>query len=283
MAELEYSVEAKNVLNSFYGTEKVVFVEGQDDIPFWEFLFKKFTNLKVYVDEVGGKLNLQNYINEIIEESADFFVAKDSDYDCIISDNIQHPYILKTLGYSIENTMISKDVLFHVVKNLCLLPESKINKDEFQDWLVFLDSATSKLILLSIFNEINQSGISIIPKSSDRFMVSKKNAFICDHKINEYLEQCNFELSVKDREKIIEKIHKLNLKYLDLLNGHFFLSAAHRFVTLKSAKLKDSTAKEKIQCSFEAFYALLISAFMVSFDESHPHYAHYQAQFSLVA
>lgn len=48
MPSLDYSLEALNLLNAFHQVDKVVYVEGQDDVPFWEFLFKKFTNLNIY-------------------------------------------------------------------------------------------------------------------------------------------------------------------------------------------------------------------------------------------
>lgn len=37
MADLEYSIEARNILNVFYGVERVVYVEGEDDIAFGNF------------------------------------------------------------------------------------------------------------------------------------------------------------------------------------------------------------------------------------------------------
>lgn len=55
MPSLDYSLEALNLLNAFHQVDKVVYVEGQDDVPFWEFLFKKFTNLNIYIEDVGKR------------------------------------------------------------------------------------------------------------------------------------------------------------------------------------------------------------------------------------
>lgn len=55
MPSLDYSLEALNLLNAFHQVDKVVYVEGQDDVPFWEFLFKKFTNLNIYILRMWGE------------------------------------------------------------------------------------------------------------------------------------------------------------------------------------------------------------------------------------
>lgn len=46
MGELSYSNEANNLLNRFYGVEKILYVEGDDDIPFWEIILKSYPQLQ---------------------------------------------------------------------------------------------------------------------------------------------------------------------------------------------------------------------------------------------
>ncbi|MBJ9722893.1 DUF4435 domain-containing protein [Acinetobacter calcoaceticus] len=282
MSSLDYSLDALNLLNAFHQVDKVIYVEGQDDVPFWEFLFKKFTNLNIYIEDVGGKENLQPYIKKIEHETVDFIVAKDLDYDSFLDKGLNGKSVLTTAGYSIENTLIDKNTLFYVVKKLSLLPDSKIERNEFDDWLLNINSVIKKLILFGIHNELTESGVSVVPTNADRFMVSKNSAFLCSEKIDNYLEKIHLIINEDELTELLEKVNALNKDYLDLLNGHFYFSAAHRLVTLKSAKLKSSTKAGKIQCSSETFLALLMSAFENCFNSEHIHYAHYHEQFSLV-
>ncbi len=69
MAKLEYSVGAKNVLTRFYRVDKMLYVEGDDDVPFWEFMFEKFADFNVEVQEVGGKEELRKYVKLIDKAS----------------------------------------------------------------------------------------------------------------------------------------------------------------------------------------------------------------------
>ncbi len=41
MDEFHYSSEAENILNRFYQAEIMVYVEGDDDICFWETYFQQ--------------------------------------------------------------------------------------------------------------------------------------------------------------------------------------------------------------------------------------------------
>ena len=283
MPSLDYSLEALNLLNAFHQVDKVVYVEGQDDVPFWEFLFKKFTNLNIYIEDVGGKESLQPYIEKIKNDSVDFIVAKDLDYGSFFDEEKKYKNILTTAGYSIENTLIDKKTLFYVVKKLCLLPDSKINKDEFEGWLSETNFLIKDLILLGGYNEFKGKGICVIPLNADRFMVSKNSFLLCQEKINDYLGKINLIITEEELKDLSARFDLLDENHLDILNGHFYFSAAHRFVTLKSAKLKSSTNKDKIQCSTETFLALLMSAFESCFNNNHLHYTHYSKQFASVA
>ncbi|EPE9871213.1 DUF4435 domain-containing protein [Acinetobacter baumannii] len=281
MANLEYSSEAKNVLNRFHRVDKIVYVEGQDDVPFWDFLFRKFSKLDIYIEEVGGKENLKSYIDEIMTGDANFLVAKDMDFDFFKSSIQNHRNIITTAGYSIENSLVQVDILSNIIKNLSLTAESKINVNEIKDWVENLEKCLKDLIILGIYNDINSCGISVIPNNADRFVKSKRSYSLCDGKIKSYIGSLNLNC---DESVIVDLTNKLkSFSHLDFINGHFLISAAHRFVTIKSAQLKKATSREKIQCSNENFLALLIGAFELRFNANHPHYSYYSEKMALVA
>jgi hypothetical protein len=98
MVDFSYSTEAKNVLNKFYRVEKILYVEGDDDIPFWECVFDKLSPFSVKVKEAGGKSEAKKYAAEIVTGAADYLVAMDADYDKLFFQD-DHPNVIYTYGY----------------------------------------------------------------------------------------------------------------------------------------------------------------------------------------
>ena len=78
---LHHSDEAISVLGQFYETKIILYVEGNDDIPFWDNLFKKYAPSHFYeIDQTHGKERLQEISNGIIEgKISNVIVACDAD------------------------------------------------------------------------------------------------------------------------------------------------------------------------------------------------------------
>ncbi|RLM02058.1 hypothetical protein BIY27_26050 [Gibbsiella quercinecans] len=79
MADLSYSNEAFNVLNLFYQKDYMVYVEGRDDVCFWEMIFNKTSNIKVEIQDVGVCEELIPYIEKIYNGEIEAIVACDMD------------------------------------------------------------------------------------------------------------------------------------------------------------------------------------------------------------
>ncbi|BEE18489.1 hypothetical protein VAWG006_27420 [Aeromonas enteropelogenes] len=164
MNSLSYSMEAQNILNLFYNTNYVVYVEGKDDIPFWENLFCKFTTLMVEIQDVGSCNELNKYIDRIISgELSSVIVACDSDFT-LFEQYKSHPKIIRTFGHSIENTLISEQTITKVIQSLGRIPNKNVPKEDILNWLNHIDSSTYKLTMLEIFNYVNKCGLSILGK-----------------------------------------------------------------------------------------------------------------------
>ena len=61
----EYSTEALNVLRYFHDSEIIIFVEGDDDILFWDVISNKAGLLGVKIESAGGKNELLKKIDKI--------------------------------------------------------------------------------------------------------------------------------------------------------------------------------------------------------------------------
>ena len=107
MGKFQYSSSAINTVNKFHRIENIVYVEGQDDLVFWDkvFSYYKFPSFKIKI--AGGKTELTSIIKSILKNEVTIIVAIDSDYTCIFGYRKNHPQILYTYGYSIENSIFS--------------------------------------------------------------------------------------------------------------------------------------------------------------------------------
>lgn len=64
-ATLVHHSSAINVLNKFYDDcDFVIFVEGDDDYPFWDNIFKRKKKYSYKIIPVNGKENLKPYIKK---------------------------------------------------------------------------------------------------------------------------------------------------------------------------------------------------------------------------
>ena len=276
MVDFDYSIDAKNVINKFYGVDCMVYVEGDDDIAFWEHLFENIAELKVEVEPVGGKPELRKYAKSICSGEAEFLVAMDSDYEDITGYEY-HPNILRTYGYSIENTLITKYAASKILKNICKLPSKKEPIDLCSEWMEEFSKKIKPLVVFDLANVIEAKGVAVIPRASERFMKSQTSCDLCSTKISSYLEGFPLivdEIKVQEIEGLLDEA---GVSFIDLLRGHFLFSAVMRFIKVQANKLGSG-----VSISTEMLYSNFMSIFESLFDEDHPHYEYYKESLSLV-
>lgn len=270
MSSLEYSNAAKNILNRFYSVEVMLYVEGDDDIPFWEYMFSKFSQHHVKVQQVGGKKNLEKYADDVFSNRVKALIAMDSDLS-IFEDEIAHPNIIKTYGYSIENTLIFEETIQGVIRTIGRLSRKSITIDECREWLDKVNVAILPLLIGAIKNEQDSSGVSVYGDNACKFLKGQKTPELCSNKISNHLERIGFDiLDDKAREIEADILSKID-RPIYLLNGHFLFSALLSFVSNTIRKIRS-----KVSISNESLFGSLLLAFESAFGEDHPHYAHYR-------
>jgi hypothetical protein len=200
MSNLTYSGEARNVLNLFHRVEKMLYVEGDDDILFWELVFKKLSRFSVRIEEVGGKEEIKKYIDEVISGQANYLIAMDSDFDKLMPQK-HHTNIISAFGYSIENTIITDSVLDKVLRTVCKVQDRDMPENLSQEWLYELEKKVSPLILYAIVNNEEKLGHAVVPGNCDRFMKSQNSCELCEQKISSYLDDLPIEISKEKQKK----------------------------------------------------------------------------------
>lgn len=277
MDELVHSDGAMNVLNQFYEVDKMVYVEGDDDVIFWERVFEKIADFDVEIESVGGKPNLSEYIESITTNNVDYLVAMDSDFDVFLGET-EHANIIRTCGYSIENTLVFEKSIFRIVKNISRLPKKKLSEDLCKKWVEDLSSSLKTLTLLSVINEVGKKGVKVIPNAADDLMASKNSFDLCDEKIEKHIQTFSFQAAENELIEIDQMITSLNLCYTDVVKGHFLFSAAMRFIKIQVKQLG-----KKAAIPTDMLFSNFIEVFDNTFDDEHPHYSHYKTKIGLVS
>ncbi|PLW83642.1 hypothetical protein CWI75_04645 [Kineobactrum sediminis] len=272
MDDFDYSVEARNVLNKFYGVDRLVYVEGGDDIPFWEIVFEKLADFSVEFESVGGKSELIKLAQAIEHDEADYLLAMDSDYDSILKSEV-NPSIIRTYGYSIENTLIGTETICKSLKTLLRLPAKETPHDICQQWMFSIENDVRKLVACDIINHADGLGLSVIPDTSDRFMKSKSSCDLCEMKIEEFINELDlaFDKNVVLSEQ--NRVLSCGFNFLDIVRGHFLSSAALRFLRVQAKRLG-----RNISISKDMFYVAMLTVFEGNFNREHRHFMHYKEQ-----
>lgn len=270
MAELSYSNDAENVLNKFYGVDTVVYVEGTDDIPFWEFIFNQFADYSVEINDVGGLPEVEKYITKIEAGEIAAVVACDADFS-YTGRFSEHANVLRSYGYSIENSMICHKTLKKVISSMGRVSMKNIDDDHISQWFETIADSTKELVIQDIANHIMDEGKSVAGDNCTRFMKSPRSAEICPDKIEQHLVDIDLNMSKKLENKIKMSIVESDRTEADFLRGHFLFSASLKYVISEIKKFGKNTP-----ISNNAFFATLFIAFQAVFNNTHSHYIYYQ-------
>ena len=90
MGSLSYSSKALDTLPLFHRKKFIIYVEGQDDVIFWEIVLKKFDLRDYQLKIAGGANEIDKYILSIVNDGVDIAVARDSDYSDITGKKFTH-------------------------------------------------------------------------------------------------------------------------------------------------------------------------------------------------
>ena len=274
MAKLEYSVGAKNVLTRFYRVDKMLYVEGDDDVPFWEFMFEKFSDFNVEVQEVGGKEELRKYVKLIDEGELNDIAAMDNDFSPFNGERVDGSCIIKTAGYSVENTLISAKVLMKVARKIGRLPARSVTLEECQSWLDDFHCRCSTLLINDLIDQCEGKKLGVVGDNCHRFLVSNQSDKVCPKKVERHLKDLGLETDPNLSDQLEKSRQEAGLHLTDYIRGHFLASAAQKFVFLL---VKRKAAK--VGLSNAAFFGALNLAFESTFDINHAHFSHYEREF----
>lgn len=139
-------------LNHFHNRRTItVYVENEDDIPFWNFFFSKRNLPTVIKTATNGKRGKQSVLDFADRLTKEFILCVDSDFDYLHNGKTQqsrlittNPYIFHTYIHSIESYKCFAEILGNV------LVDATFTKNEISfNYVSFLKSYSS--IIYNIF------------------------------------------------------------------------------------------------------------------------------------
>lgn len=273
MGSLNYSYDALNVKAAFYGAERMLYVEGQDDLLFWEFILKKFNKSGFQVEDLGGKEEVIKRINEVREGLVDCIIATDADFNLLNPDYCDQESILLTYGHSIENSIITAYSIIKLSK-VYARTKAEIDRDTVESWLAESEAILSDLIICDAANDVGGLGISVLGDNCARFMTSNKSAVLCKVKIDTALSYIKADNRIEaEISTILQTFSNCSRSMIDFLRGHFYATMMMR----KANSLIRSLGGAR-QLNNDSFFSSAFLAFEQIFDERHPHYNFYQSQ-----
>lgn len=273
MDDFCYSSEAEDILNQFYSVDVMLYVEGQDDVPFWELMFNKFCSYTVEIQDVGSCTALIPYIERIHSGELEAIVATDLDLGAFSSTLLEHRNIVRTPKYAIENTMIFVECLSKALKVMARKSARQINNQEIEAWLDYFYLSIKPLVLMDVVNAKGALGVSVVGDNATRFMVSRNSSQLCNTKLQSYSDSISQQLGNYEEQEVLDLIESKGYVFSDLVRGHFLFSAVSRFLGeyVKSLGMN-------ISLSNDALYSSLILALETVFDEEHSDFSYYKSK-----
>lgn len=252
MNDLEYSLEALEIKGLFYNKKITVYVEGKDDPLFWDNLFN-IAEIEAHIEDVGGSLELDKYIAKIIDSNAEFYVATDNDHNDFLENIATHPKVIRTYGYSIENSMYhSYNEIENTISKFC---RKKVDiSTDYNKWLEDFSTSVRDLIILDIANHKYQKGISVFGDNCYKFLKGQKSFEICDLKTEKFIESIKPSFSTQEIETVENLVNQTEKDLWFHIKGHFI---THAIINLIK-KLVRKNSGQNISLTTDFLYTLTI-------------------------
>lgn len=268
MSEFEYSTDALNAKNAFLRTSTIIYVEGDDDVPFWHEVFSQIPDFSFAIESRGGSNELEKYINLIEKGELNAVAACDADYRLIIGKKRKCPKIVYTLGYSIENTLYTEHSIHALTKSWCKAPT--LTSASCVEWLQNFTTSFRPLLIQDIANSQAGTGLQVLLDNCGQFMNGKHSSSPCKTKVAAKVKEIQTKLPNEIIENISTKIDSNPGAIALAIRGHFLASAVARFINRQASALN-----KKISLSNDGLYTSAITHFSGHYRENHPHYQHY--------
>lgn len=249
-----HSTEALNVISKFYMSDLMVYVEGDDDVLFWNYYFRKYgENLKFKVEKTGSCNDLKPYTQKILEEDARIIVALDRDYNWFLPNIKTHTRILYTYGYSIENTLFCSSSINIMISNLY---KYLINFElDIKLWQAEFGDSFFELLKYDIANYVYEKGMSVLGDTCCRFLDENQNWRVDTQKVNNYIDEIKDNFSIDEIANIEKLLNISTFSKWFIIKGHFL---EHGVINFVSGYVSEKINKKRKKINTDLLYSFVI-------------------------
>ncbi len=235
---LFYSSDAIAVKHSFYNKKVMVYVEGINDITFWDRRLRKKLPPSFYqIEDVKGKLNFKKYIEEVKKgTSTNTIIACDTDYTPYESEIFSHPCIIKTFGHSIENTMFCPNAVACYMYNLLETEDDYLSK--INHWLVTFCQKAKLLLPYDICPATYGDKPQVFKKGFHYFLTSQKSIDLDTKKIKDYITSIENIFDEEQLKTIQNQIDADSKELRLIIQGHFFATGIMNYIRYVIKEIK---------------------------------------------
>lgn len=245
-----YSSDAIDVLHRFHNARFVVYVEGQDDVPFWSSLFEKSGISEYHIEYAGGIEELRKIASQIICDDAQVIVACDAHYSLLLHDSPNHDRIISSFGHSIENTMYCPHTINRVIRKLAKAQHEY--KPFIIGWYAAFCASAKLLLVYDLAREKHGKPVEVLGRSCARFLKAANSYHLDDIKIKDYILVIKPHFQDNQIRASLRLIDHSTLDIRHIINGHFITNAV---INLIKASVRRSTGKRPV-IPVDSLYAL---------------------------
>ncbi len=250
MDDLIHKNKALNIINQFYEAEYIIWVEGDDDELFWNYIFElnNYNNYKI--KKANGKERLKGYMEKIIEKNLKIIVACDRDYNDFNEQQLTHDRVIYTFGNSIENTLYCP---YTIARNIEKYSKTKYNNyHEIENWYDKFYDDIKDLIVLDIANIKYDKEIEVMGKSSKKFLASNKSVLISTKKVENHINNIVANFTKDEISSTRDQVKNYPKKKRHIIKGHFLTDAIRNLIIKKA---KSERNKDTISISNDSLYS----------------------------
>ena len=250
--ELSHFDDAISVTHEFYNKQYMVYVEGDDDVIFWDAIFSKVASGKYEIEPLNGVSGkLQEYIKKVKNgEITNVIVACDRDYTSFLdTDPYDNKYIVTTYGHSIENTMFCPKNIAVYIKRLS---KNTIDyTDIVNNWYDSFCKIADLLLPYEIANFVNtrkgdtEEMTSFFGKNCCRFLNDADSSQLDENKVVKFVNAHKSEYDTELISNIKKKIKEDNRHHRIIIKGHFITNGVMNLITKAT---KAAGHETKVEC-----------------------------------
>ena len=208
--------------------EVIVWVEGKEDVPFYDQILRKKT---CRLEVAGGKDNCLKLANAIVEHNYPYVVIIDGDYEILVKRRSIHRRVVFLRRYSIENYMFEEKSIERVCRNYSQAGDDFIFLDEsFQETVTRLENELINLLILDIAHYRSNTGLDVFPSSADEIIDDPRKITFSRDRIQKICNERKIEKNtIDDAQNLVVEFGK-DGRIVDIVRGHFMFGIIRNLI-----------------------------------------------------